>query len=127
MILKLTQMENRIIDFFKMDIEVTEKSVIADLNMSYACKYIKQLVFETHWGTMRFSELVKLEQCFLLFRRDTRFFLNNEASPDLGMLTEFQLPNGFRLDLKSFYNETFLAEYMFVNGELYFVNKNFLT
>lgn len=125
MIIQLTGLENRVIDVLKMDIEGSEKSVLAQLDMTYACKYIKQLMFESH-GNMRFGELVKLETCFSLFRRDTRFFQHNRPSPELGLLTEFQLEQGFDLNLKYFDNETSLAEYMFANGELYFLNRNFL-
>ena len=124
-ILELTGTKDKVIDVFKMDIEGPEKCFFDNLNMTYACKYFKQMVFETHMN-MEFEELIKLEDCFYLFRRDTRFFEYFKKHPKLGYLTEFQAPNGFRIDVAKFKNETNLAEFMFVNGELYFVNKNFL-
>lgn len=123
-ILRLTGNENRVIDVFKMDIEGAEKEVFADLDMTYACTYFKQLLFETH-KNMRFRDLVQLERCFYLFRRDTRFFETTVHDPLLGPLTEFQLPGGHSLNVTAYHNELELAEVMFVSGELYFVNKNF--
>lgn len=126
MILRLTGMEHREIDVLKMDIDGAEKDIINKFDINYLCKYVKQLMMETH-GNFRFSDLVMLERCFLMFRRDTRFFEHKDITPTLGLLTEFQLPDGFNLNLKPFRNENFLAEYMFTNGELYFINKNFLS
>ena len=100
-ILELTGTKDKVIDVFKMDIEGPEKCVFANLNMDYACKYFKQMVFETH-KNMEFSELLKLEECFYLFRRDTRFFEYNKVNPKLGTLTEFQAPDGFKLDVTKF-------------------------
>ena len=108
-----------------MDIEGPEKDFFEGLNISYACKYFKQIVFETH-KNFRFKDLVKLEECFRLFRRETRFFEELIYDNRLGYLTEFQSPNGYKLQLKTYFNETYLAEFMFVTGELYFINKNFL-
>lgn len=131
MILRLTGLDNRVLDVVKMDIEGSEKSVVASLDMAYACKYIKQLMFESH-GQLSLTDLVKLETCFDLFRRDTRFFQHSRPSSELGLLTEFQLnkqhraQQGFMLSLKSFTNEIDLAEFMFCSGELYFLNRNFL-
>jgi hypothetical protein len=124
-ILKLINMENKVVDVLKIDIEGAERGFLQDFNMSYACKYVKQLLFETH-ANFRFNELVKLEECFYLFHRDTRFFLDDLASSKWGTITEFHHPKGFKLNLKPFKNDLNLAEYMFVTGELYFVNINFL-
>jgi FkbM family methyltransferase len=123
--LELTNMENKIIDILKIDIEGGEKNVLRTLNMSYACKFVKQLLVETH-ANFRFKELVKLEECFYLFHRDTRFFLDEITTSKWGFITEFHNPNGFKLELKPFKNEMNLAEFMFVTGELYFVNINFV-
>lgn len=124
-ILKLTGTVNQVIDVFKMDIEGPEKEVFSNLNMNYACKFFKQIIFETH-KNFRFRDLEKLEQCFYLFRRDTRFFEYLVHHPQLGFLSEFQAPQGHKINVTAFFNETFLAEFMFVTGELYFVNKNFI-
>jgi hypothetical protein len=125
-LLKVTETENKLIDVLKMDIEGPEKAFFEYLDMDYACKYFKQLVFETHKDLFHFRDLVKLEKCFLLFRRDTRFFEYMDLHPDLGPLTEFQAPKGFKINVSKFFNESYLAETMFVTGELYFVNENFL-
>ena len=125
-VLKLTNLVNKVVDVFKMDIEGPEKNVLADLDMSYACKYFKQLVFEAH-KNFRFQEMAKLEECFMLFKRDTRFFDELFFDDRLGFLTEFQNPKGFNLKLQNYFNETYLAEVMFVSGELYFINRNFLS
>lgn len=110
---------------FKMDIEGEEVGVFKQLDMSYACKYFKQIVFETH-KNFRFKDLVKLEECFFMFYRHTRFFIHDLYNQPTGLLTEFQQKN-FSLDISLFKNETYLAEYMFVNGEFYFANENFFT
>jgi hypothetical protein len=80
-ILELTNLQNKIIDVFKMDIEKAEINVLENLDLDYACKYYKQFVLETHPQTSSeiFSRytyilLQKLNKCFLLFHRDTRFF-----------------------------------------------------
>ena len=68
----------------------------------------------------------KLEECFLLFHRNTRFFIGDKHGTPTGHITEFQNEEGFLLQLKYFGNEISLAKFMFNYGELYFVNKNFL-
>lgn len=93
------------------------------MDMNYACKYFKQFMFETHMN-FRFNELVKLEECFFMFHRHTRFYINNLLDTPTGLKSEFQQTN-FSLNLSMFKDELYLAEYMFVNGEFYFVNKNF--
>jgi hypothetical protein len=125
-LLELANLKNKVIDYFKMDIEGPEKNVIEGLDMSYACKYIKQLALEAH-KNFRFADIEKLEQCFMLFKRDTRFFDQLIFDERLGYLTEFQAPKGFDLKLQNYFNETYLAEVMFVSGELYFINRNFLS
>lgn len=124
-VIKLTKLENRIIDVIKMDIEGDEKGLIAALDMDYACKYFKQLVFESHQN-FRLVDLIKLEACFRLFYRHTRFFLADLHGTPTGVRSELQQAN-FRLDLSLFgNNELNLTEFMLVNGELYFANINFL-
>lgn len=122
-LIQLANLENKVIDVVKMDIEGDEKGVLMDLDMEYACEYFKQLLFETH-GNFRFEDLVKLEECFFMFHRTTRFFINDVFNTPTGHRTEFQ-QDGFMLNLTRFGNEISLAEFMFVNGELYFVNKKF--
>jgi hypothetical protein len=74
---------------------------------------------------MAFELLGKLEKCFYMFHRDTRFYMQEEAGPT-GWIIEFQNPKGFLLEVTKFKNELEIAEYMFNMGELYFVNLNFL-
>ena len=79
------------IDIFKIDIEGEEFSIIPTMDMDYACKYFKQLLIETHIYNdhpvipkptpeieAHYEILKRLEQCFLLFHRDTRFFSNGQ-------------------------------------------------
>ena len=76
-ILAMTSLVNQTIDILKIDIEGGEASIIFNLDMDYACKYFKQFAFETHppkLGKYPFQLLSKLEKCFSLFHRDTRFF-----------------------------------------------------
>ena len=115
------------IDVFKMDIESAEWNIFQQMNMDYACEYFKQLHFETHrrsLGLQNLKILRKLDKCFLLFRRDTRFF-TPIASTDLGPLTEFQVDNPINVR-KYGQDGTELAAYILSTGEFYFVNKNFL-
>jgi len=83
-IITLTNLKNKIIDVFKMDIEKGEINVLENLDMDYACKYFKQFVLETHplspneiFSRYTYILLQKLHKCFLLFHRDTRFFKGN--------------------------------------------------
>ncbi len=129
-ILDLTSQRNKIIDVFKMDIEEAEKDFIQNLDMNYACKYLKQFLVETHFyanskGREAYELIKKLETCFRLFHRDTRFFMH-DTEGDTGHLTEFQNPSKFKLEMKEFKTELDLAFKMFSTGELYFINKNFL-
>ena len=123
-ILNYVELTNKVVDVFKMDIENAEWSVLANFDIDYACKYFKQFMLETHSFNRRFNPfyleiLRKLEKCFLLFRRDTRFFVTQDK-------TEFQHHKIFKLDLEPFENEIVLINYVITYGELYFLNKNFL-
>jgi hypothetical protein len=124
-IYKLTCLENQVVDVFKIDIEGGEKQVFDNMDVDYACKYIKQFMFETH-KNFQFHELSKFEKCFRLFRRDPRLFMQDVLGSPTGVLSEYQNPNGFLLQIKLFKNELDLAEYLVVNGEFYFLNLNFL-
>lgn len=123
-ILRLINLDNEVIDVFKMDIEGGEVGVFAEMDMSYACKYFKQIVVETH-KNMRFWQLEKLEECFFLFYRHTRYFVNDQFGTPTGHRTEFQQKN-YKLSLTIFHDELDMAEISFTSGELYFVNGNFL-
>ena len=90
-ILKLTNLKDKVVDVFKMDIERGEINVLENMDMNYACKYFKQFVLETHpdfestqpqvrvstTDTYVYKLLQKFNKCFLLFHRDTRFFKGN--------------------------------------------------
>jgi hypothetical protein len=131
-ILEYTQLTNKVIDVFKMDIENNEWSVLMNLDLDYACKYIKQFVLETHTELGQSGQfdplkvLRKLEKCFLLFHRDTRFFYLLKRDKYGFYVTEFQDHKDYKLNLTEFDNEIKLINFMFTYGELYFVNKNFL-
>ncbi len=128
-ILKLTNQLNKTIDIFKMDTEGGEKEFIENLDMNYACTYFKQFVIETHLNyknaKCRYDLMKKLEICFSMFHRNTRFFRGDTHGPT-GLLTEFQNPkNGFKLELNEFVDEFDLVHFLFSTGELYFINRNF--
>jgi hypothetical protein len=48
-IYEFTGTRNKVIDVWKMDIEGYERDVFEKLDIDYVCKYVKQLMFETHW------------------------------------------------------------------------------
>ena len=130
-ILAYTDLNEKVIDVFKIDTEGSEIGVLENLNMDYACKYFKQFILETHPfysskdrenAYQNLKLLRKLEACFLLFHRDSRFLKGNGI--DWG-LTEFQSKN-FKLDLSNYKNELELMGYLMSIGELYFFNKNYL-
>jgi hypothetical protein len=124
-VLEMTGTRNKIIDVFKMDIEGAEVGFLETIDMEYFCKYVKQFVFETHIRPPPHL-LFKLEKCFYLFHRDTRFFLVPPPVGPTGVMTEFQAPNGYSVNLSLFKNEIDLATVLFTQGELYFVNLKFL-
>jgi len=72
-----------------------------------------------------FKDLRKLEKCFLLYHRDTRFYLGESFGPT-GYMSEFQLKSSFLFNTTFFQDEHFIANYIFSMGELYFVNKLFM-
>jgi hypothetical protein len=130
-ILELINQFNKPIDIFKLDIEGYEIEIIKNLDMDYACKYFKQFILETHFFNYESSQsafdlLKKLETCFSLFHRDTRFF-RGDVEGATGFMTEFQSPRTFKIELKPFINELDLANFLFTTGELYFINKNFVS
>ena len=134
----------KVVDVFKFDIEGPEWDFLANLDVDYACQYFKQIMFETHmrgpngemnfdldkfnpdWNLKNFKTIQRLERCFLLFHRDTRFFVPGKLySTNLGCLTEFQMDEKV-LIRRYGRNEIEATLYMFSTGELYFVNRNFL-
>ena len=129
-ILEYTKLNNRVIDVFKMDIESGEWMFLLNIDMDYICKYVKQFLIESHSSISvaqaghslndeeALKAMRKLEQCFLLFHRDMRFFEEGKS--------EFQEPITYKVDLKRFKSETKLIDHLVTFGELYFVNKEFL-
>ena len=124
-ILKYIKLNGKTIDIFKMDIEYAEYSSLTHIlntNPDLLCKYVKQIAIETHPRsdhTSAFKLFHRLEVCFRLFKRDQRFFFNSNS------LTEWQVPN-FQINLSKFKTELELAKWLFIYGELYFININFL-
>lgn len=129
-IIKMTDLKNKIIDVFKMDIERGEIEVLKHLDIDYACKYFKQFMLETHPNSTNdqyvYKLLRKLDKCFLLFHRDTRFFKGDIFGTPTGHISEYQISTGWSLNIKDYKNEVNLATFLLSFGELYFVNKNFL-
>ena len=132
-IIKYTKLEYEIIDVLKMDIENGEWDVLRDMDIDYLCKYVKQFMMETHiWKlspgvSSQFLRLVKkLEKCYLLFRRDTRFYQEFINGPYGFQKTEFQDPKTYRISLNDFIDENDIINFMVTFGELYFVNENFI-
>ena len=126
-ILDYTKLKNKVIDYFKMDIEHAEWEFLSDFDIDYACKYFKQFAIETHpiCPSEALMLLRKLEKCFWLYRRDTRFY-RNDIHKYGAVETEFQNHKTFSLSLEWFEDEIKLIDYMISMGELYFVNRNFL-
>ena len=124
-ILKYLKLNGKTIDIFKMDIENAEYSSLTHIlntNPDLLCKYVKQIAIETHPDTNHtsaFKLFHRLESCFRLFKRDQRFFFESSS------LTEWQVPN-FQINLSRFTNEIELSKWLFIYGELYFININFL-
>lgn len=123
-LIEKTQLKNKVIDVFKMDIEGGEKNVLEYLDMDYACKYFKQFILETHalnlTDNLIYELLGKLEKCFSLFHRDSRL---------IGPNYDGQYVRGkssVKIDLAHFENEINLSKFLFSIGELYFVNENFI-
>ena len=121
-----------------MDIENGEWEFFLNINMNYLCKYVKQFAIETHTPEINpkvFSVKLKgalklmrsLEQCFLLYHRDTRLYKEFKPGKYGWWKTEFQEPVEYKMDLKEWENELKIIDFMVTYGELYFVNINFLT
>ena len=128
-VLDYLSMKNQVIDIFKMDIENSEWSVFENMDMDYSCKYYKQIVFETHIPVVQVDilrVLRRLEKCFLLYRRDPKFYKKFSRHPYGFLMTEWQLEEGFSINIKEFKNEINLSNFLLTIGELYFVNQNFL-
>ncbi|KAL7670080.1 hypothetical protein ACOME3_005018 [Neoechinorhynchus agilis] len=128
--LRYAGLQFRTIDVLKMDIEGAELNFLEEQDIDYLCLHVKQFVFETHNGhsypaksralTERyFKALVRLQKCFQVFHRETRFFeLQDEYS-------EFQVAN-YKLNLDRFHSGNELAMYVLTFGEIYMINKNFI-
>ena len=124
---KLRWIEHKIVDIFKIDIEGNEISVLETLDYDYACKYFKQILIETHspGSNNNLYYLIKrLEQCFSLFRRDSRLISPNFGGEVVKEIS--QEKNGYNINLKYFKDEDNLCNFLISTGELYFVNINFL-
>ena len=136
-ILNYVQLENKVIDIFKLDIENGEWEFLMNVNVDYLCKYVKQFMLETHTPEVvpdvksvplkeALKIMRKLEKCFLLFHRDTRFYKDGKAGKYGFWKTEFQEPIEYQIPLKEYRDELQIIDFMVTYGELYFINKNFL-
>ena len=126
-ILNYLNLNGKIIDCLKIDTEGAEwESIpyIMSTKPELLCKYVKQLALETHsWlytHSSNYKVLKSLEVCFRLYKRDHRFYMAGGGTD-----TEWQMGN-FELPLNKFKDEVDLARFLFLYGELYFINKNFL-
>ena len=131
-VLAYTNLNEKVIDVFKIDTEGSEIGVLESLNVDYACKYFKQFLIETHpYYSSNVREnayinlrlLRKLEACFLLFHRNSKFIKGSGLGAE--GLNEFQSRN-FKIYLSYYRNELDLMGYLMSIGELFFINKNFL-
>jgi hypothetical protein len=127
-VLDLTALRGQMIDVLKIDIEGAEQNVLERIDTEYLCGHVKQFLLETHASLRKVAVrlLMKLEKCFYLFQRNTRFFFHTLRRKDGAAITEFESPDGYLLQLSHFKDEIELAWYMLTMGELYFVNLNFL-
>ena len=136
-ILNYTQLHNKVIDIFKMDIENGEWEFLLNVNVDYLCKYVKQFMMETHTSDIipkaksvplkvALKLMRNLEKCFLLFHRDTRFYKDGKVGKYGFWKTEFQEPIEYQIPLKEYRDELQIIDFMVTYGELYFINKNFL-
>jgi hypothetical protein len=109
------------------DILRYNKLIDKQIDVDYACKYFKQVLVETRSPNVQqiWAELRRLEKCFLLFLRHTRFYLGYEFA-NTGHMTEFQAKSEFTFKTSFFRDEIFTINYLFSIGELHFVNKSYL-
>jgi hypothetical protein len=125
-------LSNKVVDVLKINIGSGEWDAMNSLDMDYLCQYVKQLLIETHYDSRtilpgRFKHYMKilrrLEKCFLLFHRESRF-LHYLQDGEINFFT-----NGLKAtnyDLKEFNDDTDIFEFMITFGDSYFVNSNFL-
>ena len=137
-IISYTKLNGKVIDIFKMDIESGEWDFLLHLDLVFMCKHVKQFMLETHtpeitpatvfslnW-TEALNVMRKLEKCFLLFHRDTRFYRDNRNGAYGFWKSEFQEPFVHKIDVNEFKSELKIIDFVVTYGELYFVNKKFL-
>ena len=130
-ILNYTQLNNKVIDIFKMDIENGEWEFLLNVNVDYLCKYVKQFLLETHTAENNRKVynlpnkgsiilLQRLEKCFLLYHRKSFFF--KVSNDDYNFNHQLK----YLVEFKQWENELEIFDYMVTYGNLYFVNINFL-
>lgn len=120
------------IDVLKINIGNNEWDAMNSFDMGYLCQYVKQILVETHYDNRailpglfkHYIEIFrKLEKCFLLFHRESRFLhYLQDGKIDFSV-------NGLKAtnyDLKEFNDDTDIFEFMITFGDSYFVNANFL-
>ena len=133
-ILEHVDFVDKVIDIVKLDIEVGEYDIMKEMDLDYWCKYVKQFYVENHppepdrkGVASKWVRVVRrLEKCFSLFHRDTRFFRDFTGMYGT-VLAEFQPPpHNYKVNLNEYRDELDLVDYMVTFGELYFLNRNFL-
>jgi hypothetical protein len=110
-IIDFVKLRNQNINILKMDIEGGEFEIISNMDMEYICKYVKEFMLEAHplgkrvpeEDPMKFRKILgRLEQCFSLFYRHARFFLNDTYMAT-GPRSKWEM--GYKLDLGRYKNQ----------------------
>ena len=123
-------MVNKTIDVLKLDLAGGEWDFIKHLDIEYVCNHVKQIIVETQpFGRHdSFDTLRRIQKCFSLFYRKSRFSQSERYAPygnhNLNVNTRNSLYNMQRLIEKE--TRENLINYLFLYGELYFANINFL-
>ncbi len=123
-------MINKTIDVLKLDLVGKEWDFIDNLNIEYACNYVKQLIVETQpFGRNgSFDTLRRIQKCFHLFYRKSRINIFDKRAlsgkHNFNLNRRNSLYNIQRLMEKE--NKENMINYFLLYGELYFANINFL-
>jgi len=104
----------------KMDVEGAEPDVLANFDMNYSCKYIKQFVLETHvknWFNLQFAKEIRKMFSFI-----SKWFSIYCTSVWWWSFFEQK----FYIRHSKLISEINLSNFLFsICSELYFINENF--
>ena len=124
-IINYTMLNNKVIDIFKMDIESGEWEFLLHIDINFLCKNVKQFMLETHTPKLNpkifdlnldgaLKVLRKLEKCFRLFHRDTRFYRDNRNGLYGFWKSEFQEPYTHKIDVGEYKSELKLIDFNYL-------------